>query len=102
MATEVVTILGTETVLPAALIVVVAIIRAPPLILISAAIVSTPVLRNSCAREERESRQYIWTGSVRISVPPRHGLICCTPPLKFPRHPSYFSEYMEWSISTSE
>ena len=55
MATEVVTILGTEMVLRPALIVVVAIVRAPFLIFRSAAIISTPVLRKSCAREERES-----------------------------------------------
>jgi len=50
MATEVITILSTEMVLGAALFVVVPIVRAPSVIFRSAAIVSTPVLRKSCAR----------------------------------------------------
>lgn len=50
MGTEVLAILGAEMVIRPALIVVVAVIRAPFLILIPAAIVF-PVLRDSCTRE---------------------------------------------------
>jgi len=55
MGTEVVTILATEMVLRPALVAMVAIVGARSLIFRSATIVSTPVLRKSCAREEYES-----------------------------------------------
>jgi hypothetical protein len=55
MGAEVFPILGAEVVLRPALIVVVAIVCVPSLILRSAAIISGPVLRHSCARESHQS-----------------------------------------------
>jgi hypothetical protein len=56
MGTEVVTVLGAEMVLRAALIVVVAIVPGPFLIFWPATIISGPVLRHSRACENQQSR----------------------------------------------